>query len=340
MSTVDLGGASSSGGSLKYTATTDTETVKPNNSYLLSFLVSRLNVDDSAAAEGDFIRFKTDYAQTDKVVTFSKPVVIGDDLFTNGEITVSNELELYYNGFTWQDSSSSTAPILDVGVFATSTSKQILVSDLANTVFDKPLHLIIEVVGGCGGATNYATPAGAQAGVGGGAGGYAAVELVIFPDVSFPVIDFLSGAGGKNDSNWDSRDVTDGGASTLKINTHLIAELFGGKKGGWNHSVAAHGAGSVYYDSSMSFLYNEIVKGNDSTKPKHYSNELSCKYRTIPSEYCNQSYRGFGGKTALGNKASNAGDGFNVAYSSSGRIQITYRPATSSEIAAQEALNA
>lgn len=337
MNTVDLGGNKTS--SSMYLPTKDGQTVKPNANYLLSFLVSRLNINDNDAVEGDFIRFKTDYAQADKAVTFNKPVVIGNDLFADGEITISDELELYFNGFTWQDSCSSTAPILDVGVFSTSTSKQILVSDLVNTTFDKPLHLIIEVVGGGGGARKHITPAGAQAGAGGGGSGYGAIELVIQPSEGFPVIDFLSGAGGKSDSTWTSKDATVGATSTLSVSSQLVLECLGGGMGIWyDHHTAALGADAIYHDV-VPVLYHETVKGNDSTIPKYYSKELSCKYRTIAPKYSNMTYAGYGGYNALGIMAARGGDA-SSSMSSNGRIQITYRPATADEIAAQEALKA
>lgn len=338
MNTVDLGGDKAS--SSTYLPTSDGQTVKPNTNYLLSFLVSRLSVNDNDAAEGDFIRFKTDYAQADKAVTFNKPVVIGNDLFADGEISISDELELYFNGFTWQDSSNSTAPILDVGVFATSTSKQILVSDLVNTVFDKPLHLTIEAAGGCGGATMYKV-GGYNTGVGGGAGGYAAVELVVFPALAFPSIEFLSGAGGKMGApnSQDASIPQDGGTSTLTIDGELIAEMLGGGKAGVNSSVPASGAAVIYHDSAISFLYNEIVRGNDSTPERGTSKELSCKYRTFAPEY-NGKWGGRGGYTALGTVAKHSVDCQGFTHSTTGRIQITYRPATADEIAAQEALNA
>lgn len=326
MSTVDLGSASNSGGSLKYTATTDAETVKPNDSYLLSFLVSRLNIDDSAAVEGDFIRFKTDYAQTDKTLTFSKPVVIGNDLFTNGEITISNELELYFNGFTWQDSCNSTAPIVNVGTDVFTASGVITNTyELGNVSATSavPLYVTVKM---CGAGTSSKMVSGVN--TGGAGAGFAAIEFVALNDelnLEFDVAAYQANA--------------DGASSILKKDGLIILETSGG-------GYDSRKGGEFTLNNISTFLYAGGKQGGDAAMTKGASGlGVSTKYGNFSGGW-GSTYDAGGSASGLGNGAgrnqnvSYGGGGFGNMAGSVGAVVITYRPATADEIAAQEALNA
>ncbi|UTZ44840.1 hypothetical protein [Vibrio campbellii] len=257
---------------------------------MLGFFVSRLSILDSAVKAGDVIRFKTDYGKGNKTLNFTKPVVIGDQLFVDGEVSVNQELELYFNGVTWQDSCFSSAPFLDVGVLEISTSKTVTQAEFVNTAFEKPMLLIIEVVGGCGGSrfhSSNGSASGSQRGAGGGGAGYGAIEVVVFPDDIFPKIDFVAGASGLRDTTYKSKDATDGTASTLSMNDLLVLECRGGLKGEWgNDSIAAKGSDAIYH-ANFATIYHETVKGNDSPIPHTFSDEIVCKYRTIAPDYSN-----------------------------------------------------
>ena len=340
MSEVDLSQANNqSSCSLKYLPTADGDAVAVNKNYMLGFFVSRLSILDSAVKTGDVIRFKTDYGKGNKTLSFTKPVVIGDQLFVDGEVSVNQELELYFNGVTWQDSCFSSAPVLDVGVMEISTSKILTPSDFVNTTFDKPILIVIEMVGGCGGSRYHATPAQAQSGAGGGGAGYGAIEFVVSQGDLFPKIDFIAGADGLRDRTYNSKDATSGTNSTLTVNDILTLDCQGGKIAVWGDKESIALGGEAHYHEGFPVIYHEVVHGNNSTQPQQASEVISCKYRTIPSATDNNYLIGKGGFTALGTRA-HSGARYTGAIHPNGKLQITYRPATADEIAAQEAANA
>ena len=338
---IDLGAVETSS-ELKYQPAVSGQPLDVNGSYMLGFFVSEISVADQGVKEGDFIRWKLDYAKTSKPLQFSKPVMIDDKLYADGIVTVQNEETLHFNGVTWQNNCSSTAPILDVGVFTSSVSKLVTFADLENSTFQVPLHLTIEISGACGGGQSQ-TVSNLNSGTGGSGGGYGAIEIIVDPVDGFPTIHFEAGTGGSGGSKV-STNAKNGGDSSLTINALKVIDAFGGIAGDNTISTLAEGGVATFHDV-YPVLYSETTKGGQATATSSYSEEVSCKYRTISPQWNGASAVQYGGFTALGTRGGRGHNGYGGSSASgesgsAGQIRIAYRPATAEEIASWEALKA
>ena len=348
MNTVDLGGSSAmSSSSDKYVPVINGIPVLPNQSYMTGALNDSVIVDDSKVELGDYIKLASDYTTRSKNVKFGRPVIIGNDLHIDGNITFSDKLDLWFDGVAWTNTFSSTASLVDHGIFTFTNSQTIALAELEGIAKNQPLHVSVRICGGGalgGGSKTLTTNLGYKSiyWYSGGGASTLKCDFVVFDNQDLPVLKI--GIGAKSTSNGSN-----GGSSSLEIDQEVICSAISGGMG------VTNAASPKPVIDETRFIHTELLGGgigrNDTSGRAESGGNVTAEdgvhpgqagyVRTgYPDNKSNSFYHG-GGASAMSSGNSGFGHGGGYKYPAvNGGCIITIRPATVSEIAAQEALNA
>ena len=339
--------SSSTGSSYKYIPVINGISVLPNQSYITGALNDSVIVDDSKVELGDFIKLASDYTKRSKSVSFNRPVVIGDELYIDGNITFNDKLDLWFDGVAWTNTFSSIAPLIDHGIFTFTNSQTIALADLEGIAKNQPLHVSVKICGGgaLGGGSKKETTNLNYNYIYWFSGGGASTlkcDFVVLDDQELPLIKV--GIGAKSTSHGHG-----GASSSLEIDQEVVCSAISGGVASAN-TVSPR---PIVADESK-FIHTELLGGGVGRNGWDHQGESGgaviaedgghggqpgYNRYNYPDSMSHSYYHG-GGASAMssGNNGFGHGGGYKYPAANGGCV-ITIRPATADEIAAQEALN-